>query len=447
MMKMLSPSYQGAVSTILLTSKHFLFYSLQIIIGIMQTFAINYITNSGTIVLVQQSAIPISMAISKYALQAQYTFSQYLGATVVLFGIFIVLIPNFTSPSSSDSSTNSSEANYEELLWILVLVLSCIPMCLSSVYKEKALGETEIDVVYLNGWVAVYQFLFALPLCVPSSQVINMSISDILPNMWGGALCWVGIDTITTPNNQGLPADSCATAPLFVTTYLGFNIVFNILIVVILKHGSANILWMASTVIVPLSNVAFSLNFMPGHKPMNNYDICGLFIIMLGLIFYRFMGQILSYIDKLRGILTPVSDDEEERTRIIERKAEGKQTRYVGLNQIEALQSLIDTRILKEHRKALFRSPVQIRESLFVRLGVPPSPHISFTPNTSLNTRRNSITKNVTISPNIPRKNKNVIDISPIIPSRGSSLSASNGTGNNKKNDKNSTTMKKAIDI
>ena len=47
--------------------------------GIMQTFATNYISSSSTIVLVQQSAIPISMAISKVALKAEYSFYQYLG--------------------------------------------------------------------------------------------------------------------------------------------------------------------------------------------------------------------------------------------------------------------------------------------------------------------------------------------------------------------------------
>ena len=35
--------------------------------GIMQTFAVNYISSSYVIVLVQQSAIPISMAISRYS--------------------------------------------------------------------------------------------------------------------------------------------------------------------------------------------------------------------------------------------------------------------------------------------------------------------------------------------------------------------------------------------
>ena len=273
--------------------------------GIMQTFATNYISSSSTIVLVQQSAIPISMAISKVALKAEYSFYQYLGAGVVLFGIFIVLIPTFTQSNHGSDSTSGENDSGFQLFWIAVMVLSCIPMCLSSVYKEKALGETEIDVVYLNGWVAVYQFLFSIPLCVPSSMVIGMYPQDIIPNLWGGAKCWVGVNTIVAGNAKGLPPDDCSAAPLFYNLYLAFNVVFNILIVVILKHGSANIMWMASTVIVPLSNVAFSLSFMPGHRPMNTYDVIGLGVIMLGLIFYRFMGQISAYLRKLYGNVTP----------------------------------------------------------------------------------------------------------------------------------------------
>jgi hypothetical protein len=346
--------------------------------GIMQTFAINYISNSGTIVLVQQSAIPISMVISKIALQAQYTFSQYLGAFVVLLGIAVVLIPNFVNPNPSDGGEAAASTGGDmELLWIFVLVLSCIPMCLSSVYKEKALGEMEIDVVYLNGWVAVYQFLFALPLCVPSSQVINMSISQIIPNMYGGALCWFGVNSIAHGNYGGLPADDCSSAPLFVTTYLCFNIVFNILIVVILKHGSANIMWMASTVIVPLSNVAFSLNIMPGHKPLNNFDIVGLFVIMSGLVLYRFMGQIISLGENLLGREMKQDADEKRKARQIVIRAERKSSKYVGFNQMESLNSLIDTRVWRAQIKELYRTPQQIRGTLLLRLGIPPSPHVS----------------------------------------------------------------------
>jgi hypothetical protein len=49
-------------------------------------------------------------------------------------------------------------------IWVIVMLLSCVPMTLSSVYKEKALGETEIDVVYLNGFVTFVFFLYIIPL-------------------------------------------------------------------------------------------------------------------------------------------------------------------------------------------------------------------------------------------------------------------------------------------
>lgn len=357
--------------------------------GIMQTFAINYISNASTIVLVQQSAIPISMAISKYALDAKYTFAQYLGSAVVLLGIAVVLIPTLlASPASASASSLSASGQPEQqleegpgqLLWILILIVSCVPMCLSSVYKEKALGEVDIDVVYLNGWVSVYQFLIALPLCIPSSQVINMPVSAILPNLWGGMLCWMGINSVTAQTVQSgslVSLDDCSTAPLYVSTYLVFNIVFNILIVVILKHGSANIMWMASTVIVPLSNLAFSMDFMPGHKALNSFDIVGLVVIMLGLVLYRFSEKLLSLWARWTSDESQLVDEElEERSALVGRTAESRQTKYVGLNQIEGIQSLFDSRVTQAQRNALFRSPQQIKGSLLQRLGIPPSPHV-----------------------------------------------------------------------
>jgi len=273
-------------------------------------------------------------------------------------------------------------------------------MCLSSVYKEKALGETEIDVVYLNGWVAIFQFLIAIPLCVPSAQVINMSIDEIIPNLKGGLLCWMGINSITEDDDM-VRADNCSQAPLFVSTYLVFNVVYNILIVVILKHGSANILWMASTAIVPLSNVAFSLKIMPGHQPLKIWDIIGLFVIMFGLVLYRFMNSITTCLEKISGKVLPYDDESSLRTvRAITKKAESKQTKYVGINQIEALNSLIDTRVMKENKIAFYRSPQQIRGSFLLRLGIPPSPHISISPTT----------RNLALSPTISNpQNSNLL--------------------------------------
>lgn len=355
--------------------------------GIMQTFAVNFITNSSMIVLVQQSAIPISMVISKVALKAQYTTAQYWGAAVVLFGIFLVLLPNFSSGHSHGAEPAMSTY---ELLWILVLMVSCVPMCLSSVYKEQALGETEIDIMYLNGWVAVFQSLFAIPLCLPSAQVINIAFSEIIPNMYGGAKCLMGINSITDRPDIH-QNDACEMAPLYVSLYLAFNVVYNILIVVILKHGSANILWMASTVIVPLSDIAFSLKFMPGSRPLHFMDLVGLVVIMLGLIVYRFTPLIVDLVGRLTGKRDEDELEEEKLSRQLSKKAESKQTKYVGLNQIEALQTLIDSRIVKEvTKKDLYRTPGQIRGNLLVKLGIPPSPMIAMAQATPLQGRRGS---------------------------------------------------------
>lgn len=138
---------------------------------------------------------------------------------------------------------------------------------------------------------------------------------------------------------------------------------------------------MASTVIVPLSNVAFSLKFMPGNKPLTFWDLVGLFVIMFGLVIYRFCPQILELWDNLVGKNIDMEEVETSRKmRTISKRIEQKQINYVGLNQIEALQSLVDTRVLKAQKISLFRSPGQIRSKLLVKLGIPPSPLVSIRP-------------------------------------------------------------------
>ncbi|KAJ1433809.1 hypothetical protein B484DRAFT_447043 [Ochromonadaceae sp. CCMP2298] len=346
--------------------------------GLLSTFAVNYIASASTVVLVQQSAIPISMLVSFLTLGSRYTNAQYLGASIVMGGIVLVLIPSFMGGAQTDASGAAVDP-MGQLLWIGVLVISCVPMCLSSVYKEKALGEVEIDCTYLNGWVAIFQLLIGIPLCIPSSLVQGMPVSNILPNIYQGFLCWGGINSVTEENNPyNQPLDNCAAGPLMVTTFLFFNVIYNFLIVVILKYGSANILWLASTMIVPLSNVVFSLKFIPGSKPMGPMDLVGLVVIMLGLVVYRFSSQVIELYEYLTG---KSLDPEEIKKRLMLRKlalsVERKQINYVGLNQLESLQGVVDTRVARAELLSLFRSPKIIRDNYLLKLGVQPSPRFS----------------------------------------------------------------------
>jgi hypothetical protein len=62
-------------------------------------------------------------------------------------------------------------------------------MTLSSVYKEIALGETELDPVFLNGWIAIFQFLLSIPLAIPAAIAGEPRVyPDKLPdNLYNGS--------------------------------------------------------------------------------------------------------------------------------------------------------------------------------------------------------------------------------------------------------------------
>ena len=380
--------------------------------GIMQTFATNFILTKPLIILLQQAAIPCSMLISKWLLAAKYKGSQYVGAAVVMAGIIVVLMPEFLQTGSCHSAGASAHSSAGQLIWAAVMFLSCIPMCLSSVYKEKALGETEIDVIYLNGWVAVFQLIFTIVMAIPAAYAMGLTVQDVPGNFWGGMKCYAGLDSnvrkngstyitslhggaqrchvhsATTASSGGgcahhpadypkYTCDDCGMAPLFVSMYLVFNIGYNLLIIAILKFGSANVLWLAMTVMVPLGNTAFYIPGVPNHVSNVHWeDFAGLIVIMLGLCTYRFAHKILKRCcgedsRDSRGRERKASfivDDEDEQV--------GAHTaaRIFGANQIEVMQPLMDTAAsrLVAARPDLTKSPEQLRHGYLQRLGLSP---------------------------------------------------------------------------
>ncbi|KAF1794197.1 Chloroquine-resistance transporter-like [Phytophthora cactorum] len=273
---------------------------LDSIAGILQVFAATYLGGS-LIILLGQAAIPISMLISSLLLKAKYSGYQYVGAVVVTLGLLIVLGSGNSSSSTAPIRTSS-----------------CVPMCLSSVYKEKTLGEAELDAVYLNGWIAVFQFLFSIPLTFPAAMVGDHPVTprELPENMYDGLMCYLGQNTIT----DGAHKDDCEKATVYVTAYLLFNVAYNLLIILILKFGSANILWLAMTIMVPLGNVAFTFPFMPEHQPLHAKDIAGLLFIMLGLFVYRFLEELMEswnkrkpiYPDEKRALISSDSDNSDD---------------------------------------------------------------------------------------------------------------------------------------
>jgi drug/metabolite transporter (DMT)-like permease len=250
--------------------------------GLMQIFAATYLPGP-LIILLLQAAIPVNMILCKLILKAEYNKYQYVGSLIVAAGIATVLVPSMTGGG--------------DVLWSIVLILSTVPMTLSSVYKEIALGETELDPMFLNGWIAVFQLLFSILLCVPGALVSDppVAVPDLPQNLWNGLKCFMGVSSQTCDaGDDDCTADECyPNAPIFVSIYLVFNQLYNLLILLLIKYGSSNLLWLALTLMVPMGNVAFTLPFVPEHQPLKSTDIIGLVLICGGLGVYRFAAALV----------------------------------------------------------------------------------------------------------------------------------------------------------
>ena len=164
------------------------------------------------------------------------------------------------------------------------MILSCLPMTLSSIYKEMVLGG-DLDPIYLNGWVAIFQFFFALLLAVPAGLASSPPIepSRVPENIWDGFMCYLGEGSVETGCHPDVQCHDMAG--LLVNLSVGFNVCTTLCAMYVLKYGSAALLYLALTLMVPIGNVALSL--MPQAAAFHLSDILGLFVIMAGLVLYR----------------------------------------------------------------------------------------------------------------------------------------------------------------
>tara|TARA_R110002050_G_scaffold150465_1_gene277197 strand:+ start:95 stop:1786 length:1692 start_codon:yes stop_codon:yes gene_type:complete len=91
----------------------------------------------------------------------------------------------------------------------------------------------------------------------------------------------------------GVPCLSSLSALLAVFLYMAFNISYNTLLLLVIKYGSAALMYVASTVVLPLGGVAFTLEIFlgPHALPFTVWNGAGLVTVLAGLICYRFLGS------------------------------------------------------------------------------------------------------------------------------------------------------------
>lgn len=212
------------------------------------------------------------------AVNVRYKILHYLGASIIMAGIVVALFPQFQHSSHGNTPFG-----------IAVFIASAIPTALSGVYKEIAFkGVSDMNVFYLNAWVALFQWIVGL-LYLPITAIPGfggISFQDMPSNVWDGTKCmFAGINSLS--------GDNCTYAGAMMGGYVVANIFYNIILLMLIKYGSAALLYLASAVILPAANISFTFRFIMASKTtkLTPYDIAGLVVILVGLIGYRVAGS------------------------------------------------------------------------------------------------------------------------------------------------------------
>jgi len=251
-----------------------------------------------------------------YHLLHFYSVSQYIGAVIVLGGLVLSVWPSFFGGKGAGPWS-----------WDLIFFTATIPTALSGVYKEIGFRSVDdMDVWYLNGWVILPQFIIGL-FYAPLAAVMSdppIALSDIIPQVWQGFQCWLlGTNFITrargfdcseevTCGNKGfkiccdscdgsLPGVSNISALIALLAYMFANIGYNVLLVLVIKHGSAALMYVTSTIVLPLATICFTFGFLLGeHKQaFDPYNGGGLAVVLFGLLVYRFVDVALAMMLKV----------------------------------------------------------------------------------------------------------------------------------------------------
>ena len=174
----------------------------------------------------------------------------------------------------------------------------------------------DVDVAYLAAMVAFWQSIFSLLLSIPLAPLSGTPINELPSYFYDGFKCMCGENTILEATVEK-PADDCSMAPYMIGFLIVANSGFQFLITLILKYGTANLLRMASAIMVPTCNVAFSLPIMPRSIPMSPSDFIGLILVMTGLIVYRFINEVYRVLNSVMGfeyfeVQTEDGEDDEQ---------------------------------------------------------------------------------------------------------------------------------------
>lgn len=247
--------------------------------NILESVALSKLEQYGALqVLLSQSRIPLSMILTRVFFWGRsYAPSQYVGAAVVLLGIFVTLVPDLDRQTAPGADV---------LLGIGLFSGHCVLAALYVAVQEKLLSKYSLDVFYILGANQWQGFLVTLVLLVPQALLAGVTASDIGANIERGADCQFG----KTPAGELQP---CTGAPYATHAFILTNILWTIAAAFVIATLGANSFQLAATATVPLNVLVYTIPGMPAYRAVTLWDAVGLTLVLLGIVAFQFTASIV----------------------------------------------------------------------------------------------------------------------------------------------------------
>eukprot|EP01135_Chromosphaera_perkinsii_P002073 Nk52_evm7s217 gene=Nk52_evmTU7s217 len=244
------------------------------IIGMSFLDSLNYITSGWATPfltmsmqnVLQQTTLVFVMIASFVFLKRRYTGYHYIGAFLIIYAVMVSVMGIFDG-ESIEVSVNGVVVPISAL-YVVIFILSNVFMAASKTCKEKVLKKYDCDVYFLTAWIITFQFIISVlifpailtPLPEPAERVPPAGLGNYLKN---GFKCFAGYAT------EGVE-DKCNTPWLWALLYSFFNITFNLLLLLLVKHTSAVATIVADGAVTALSSL---LSLSPTLMGENSQDI------------------------------------------------------------------------------------------------------------------------------------------------------------------------------
>ena len=222
--------------------------------------------------LLGQVIIPVSIILSIVMLKRKYSWISYLGALIVIGGIVISFIPDFSH-------------KIKDLRWYSCIIYTAgvVFMALSFILKEKAFD---------NGASPYLLTVFVAVLMVPITFLIfpiqsipgfgGLPITDFPKILSKGVLC--------TGGTKADPNMTCENSWVPLLLFCIFSFLSGVAAVVLTDKASAVVKTLSNGLTIPITTIGYSLKFIMGAytEKFNIFNIVGIVIVLIGFITYSY---------------------------------------------------------------------------------------------------------------------------------------------------------------